>query len=363
MRTPRRGFTLIELLIVIAIIAILAALLLPTLERARARARRVQCASQLKQIGLAFHSFSHDHNSQLPMKVSTNSGGSKEFADAASRLSGDFYFAYRHFQPLATHLLSPTLLKCPVDRRRTAATNFTDLHNGNVSYFINAEAEPGDSQSILAGDANLARIASRIQIAERGTLAWNAEMHHLSGNVLFGDGHVEQWINGTTIVASSPGRGGGGTLYVPVPPPSVPPNSGGSDKPSHGGEGASGGANTPGVFAQLDSLSARNASVRKTAPTNNVAAPTNQAKPAFVPKPETPSSTPPVVSPIPEAPIDPWPKRLSQHLTQTQRWPLFTLVLLLLTALLTFELLRRHRGRRAHRLVYRAPKEARDARG
>jgi prepilin-type processing-associated H-X9-DG protein len=284
------------------------------------------------------------------MKVSTNSGGSMEFADAASRLSGDFYFAYRHFQPLATHLLSPTPLKCPVDHRRTAATNFTDLHNGNVSYFINAEAEPGDSQSILVGDANLARIASRIQIAERGTLAWNAEMHHLSGNVLFGDGHVEQWINGTTIVASSPGRGGGGTIYVPVPPNA--PKSG----PPGGNNGGSGGGNTPGVFAQLDSLSARNVSVRKTAPTNNAEAPTNQAKPAFVPKPETPPSTPPVVSPIPEAPIDPWPKRLSQHLTHTQRWPLFTLVLLLLTALLTFELLRRHRGRRANRLAYYAPR-------
>jgi prepilin-type N-terminal cleavage/methylation domain-containing protein/prepilin-type processing-associated H-X9-DG protein len=361
MRTPRRGFTLIELLIVIAIIAILAALLLPTIERVRARARRVQCASQLRQIGLAFHSFSHDHNSQFPMKVSTNSGGSKEFADAASRLSGDFYFAYRHFQPLATHLLSPTLLKCPVDHRRTAATNFTDLHNGNVSYFINAEAEPGDSQSILAGDANLARIASRIQIAERGTLSWNAEMHHLAGNVLFGDGHVEQWINGTTVVASSPGRGGGGTIYVPLPPPPAPPNAPGSN-PTGGNDGGSAGANAPGVFAQLDSLSARNASVRKTAPTNYVAAPTNQPKPAFVPKPETPPRTLSVVSPIPVAPIDPWPKRLSQHLTQTQRWPLFTLVLLLLTALLTFELLRRHRGRRANRLACYPSKEAPDAR-
>src|SRR6185503_3654461 len=194
----------------------------------RAQARRLQCGSQLKQIGLAFHSFSHDHNSQFPMKVSTNSGGSKEFADAASRLSGDFYFTYRHFQPLATHLLSPTLLKCPVDHRRTAATNFPDLHNGNVSYFINADSEFGNSQSILAGDANLARVASRMQIAERGALAWNAEMHHLSGNVLFGDGHVEQWNNGTTIVTASPGRGGGGTIYVPVPPPPAPPNAPGS---------------------------------------------------------------------------------------------------------------------------------------
>jgi len=287
------------------------------------------------------------------MKVSTNSGGSKEFADAASRLSGDFYFAYRHFQPLATHLLGPTLLKCPVDHRRTAATNFTDLHNGNVSYFINADSEFGNSQSILAGDANLARIASRIQIAERGALAWNAEMHHLSGNVLFGDGHVEQWNNVMTAVASSSGRGGSGTIYVPVSPPPAPPQVL-RPGPAGGNDGGSGNGNAPGVFAQLDSLSARNVSVRKTASTNNAGTSTNQAKPAFVPKPETLASTPPVIPPIPELPVDPWPKRLLQHVAHTQHWPLFTLVLLLLTALLTFELLRRHRGRRAHRLAYRA---------
>jgi prepilin-type N-terminal cleavage/methylation domain-containing protein/prepilin-type processing-associated H-X9-DG protein len=353
MRTRRRGFTLIELLIVIAIIAILAALLLPTLERARAQARRIQCASQLKQIGLAFHSFSHDHDSLFPMKVSTTSGGSKEFADVASRLSGDSYFAYRHFQPLATHLLSPTLLKCPVDHRRTPATNFTDLHNGNLSYFVNADSEFGNSQSILAGDANLAQVASRIQIAERGALAWNPEVHHLAGNVLFGDGHVEQWRNAPTNMAAALGRGGGGTIYVPLPPPSPV-----SDKTNHGRKSPGGSANSPGVFAQLDAISA-SVSVPKATPTNTAATPTNQAKPAFAPKPETPS----VVGPIREAPIDRWPKRVSQHLTQTQRWPLFTLVLLLLTALLTFELLRRHRGRRASRLAYYTPGEARDPRG
>jgi prepilin-type N-terminal cleavage/methylation domain-containing protein len=66
-RIVKRGFTLIELLVVIAIIAILAAILFPVFAQARAQARRTQCLSNLRQIGLGIQMYAQDYDEQFPL--------------------------------------------------------------------------------------------------------------------------------------------------------------------------------------------------------------------------------------------------------------------------------------------------------
>src|ERR1051326_3766980 len=109
------GFTLVEMLVVIAIIAILAAMLLPAIVGAKLRAQRASCVNNLRETGLAFHIFATDHNGKLPMQVPAGDGGSAEVARAAGRGFGDFSPAFRHFQTLSNELVTPKMVLCPSD--------------------------------------------------------------------------------------------------------------------------------------------------------------------------------------------------------------------------------------------------------
>ena len=75
-RQERRGFTLVELLVVIGIIAVLVAMLMPTLSRSREAARRVVCLSNLRQVHTAFHFYALANHDRVPIGYRT---ASKQF--------------------------------------------------------------------------------------------------------------------------------------------------------------------------------------------------------------------------------------------------------------------------------------------
>ncbi len=157
MLVPRAGraFTLIELLVVIAIIAILAAMLLPALAGAKLRAQRLQCTSQMKQLGVGFTLYAADHTDQYPPAAwSTGDyqyqlswddylnryiGGTAPEADLIVGISG----------ALADPACIPKILRCPADRiqlsidyssysqRRTYALNWA-----GPDFIINTAKSP-----------------------------------------------------------------------------------------------------------------------------------------------------------------------------------------------------------------------------
>ena len=191
MNSKRSGLTLIEVLVVVAVIAIIAAMLLPSLTGG-GPSSRFKCYSHLRQIDLGFLMYESDFGGEYPMQVSAKDGGTKEFIYTSH--------VFPHYEKIQKYISGQqfyNLLVCPSDKSRKASTNaeaFTDL---NISYFLNVDCTTNSpAQSFLLGDRNLttngfAVLTGALLVTTNINLKWTQEIHLKGGNLAFADGHVE----------------------------------------------------------------------------------------------------------------------------------------------------------------------------
>jgi prepilin-type N-terminal cleavage/methylation domain-containing protein len=201
------AFTLIELLVVIAIIAILAGMLLPALAKAKAKAQKIKCTSNLKNVGLAFRIFATDNGDLYPMGVSTNAGGSQEYVGVALQAA-----IFRHLGAMSNELSTPKIVLCPSDSGRVEANSWSELaktpqvpfkNNKNISYFVGFDADETRPQMLLSGDRNITNATPAVKfgtsvVASLGTnhtttigAGYDNNVHQNQGNAVLSDGSVQ----------------------------------------------------------------------------------------------------------------------------------------------------------------------------
>ena len=185
LKNHNKGFTLIELLVVIAIIGILAGILLPALGRARESARKTQCTSNLKQVGLALTMYANENTEVFPSSTTA------PVAMSSFNLLFDDYLSEKK------------VFKCPSDGLVTNATN-AGITTGNgfdkdeCSYGYDGLHTQDDNAGVAISSDRPANTALNVPLAysnssNHGGTTNAAGVLDVAGrghNVLYIDGHV-----------------------------------------------------------------------------------------------------------------------------------------------------------------------------
>ena len=131
-RRTTGGFSGWDALIVVVTVGLAIAVGLPLLAKSGRRgSSRLNCASNLKQIGLAYRMWSNDNQERFPWNValSSTNAGTLPFTTSTN--------VWRHFQAISNEVNSPKVFVCPEDKQRTRVVSWDAFtNNAHLSYFL-----------------------------------------------------------------------------------------------------------------------------------------------------------------------------------------------------------------------------------
>lgn len=189
----RSAFTLIDLVFIVGTVLILF-MIFPLEARTKARASRIACLSNLKQIGLAFRMWAAENGHRFPMELMVAEGGTRETVRLGLPLPS--------YTIISNQLNNPKPLHCPDDSKRIRVATFAQLTPKNLSYFLGVDPSETNPGAILTGDRNL-RINGQptyrvLQTTNWSAVTWGAGIHQRQGNIGLADGSVQQ-VNDSSL--------------------------------------------------------------------------------------------------------------------------------------------------------------------
>jgi competence protein ComGC len=242
-----KAFTFTELLVVLATVGVLILLPISALAISKSASARLECVSNLKQIGMAFRLWANNNDGRFPMRTAAKDGGPNFNGSAASSAT---YIAmggtpatalWTMFSVMSNELSTPKILYCPAeydstvgqatvwrdtnnattDFNNTSPTATTPNGNSRLSYFLGLDAHDSSPSMLLAGDHNIGPgiagdpdsppqtlwgwgSSSAITVSSASanatstnlalvTAAWANNGHQKLGNIVLSDGSVERF--------------------------------------------------------------------------------------------------------------------------------------------------------------------------